>query len=93
MADIKTIETNHSVDMFIDTIKDESRRQDCRALTKLMAAATGMEPRMWGATLWDSESATMTMRTGSPARFAKLDSLFVQSHSRSTCLITQNMIS
>ena len=30
MAEMKTIETNSSVDGFIDTIEDESKRQDCR---------------------------------------------------------------
>jgi hypothetical protein len=43
---MKTIETNSNVDGFIDTIEDESKRQDCRALTQLMAAATGVEPRV-----------------------------------------------
>lgn len=48
MAERKTNRTDSSVDKFIDAIKDESRRQDCRAITKLMAAATGVKPEMWG---------------------------------------------
>ena len=48
MADIKTVENDSSVDEFIDRIEDESKRKDSRAITKLMAAATGAKPKMWG---------------------------------------------
>jgi hypothetical protein len=39
----KTNRTDDSVDAFIDSIKDESKREDCRAITKLMATATGQK--------------------------------------------------
>jgi hypothetical protein len=45
---MKTTENDSSVDEFIDSIEDKSKREDSRAITKLMAAATGAEPKMWG---------------------------------------------
>jgi hypothetical protein len=48
MADNKTKPTQLSVTAFIDTITDEARRADAKALLKLMQRATGEKPRMWG---------------------------------------------
>ncbi len=36
---------------FLNGIPDESRRKDCRTVLKLMKAATGAPPRMWGSTI------------------------------------------
>ena len=36
---------------FINGIQDEARREDCRALTGLMRAITGKEPRLWGSSM------------------------------------------
>jgi hypothetical protein len=51
MSKRKTQLTDTSVDDFVDTIEDESRRKDCRAIAQLMRAATGQEPRMWGTSI------------------------------------------
>lgn len=48
MAQNKTQKTTASVTDFIDGIADDSRRKDCRSVLKLMKAATGAPPRMWG---------------------------------------------
>ncbi|MGH7624095.1 MAG: DUF1801 domain-containing protein [Gemmatimonadaceae bacterium] len=48
MAENKTYATAASVERYIAAIQDESRRQDCAALSKLMARATGKPPKMWG---------------------------------------------
>jgi hypothetical protein len=48
MAENKTRQTDASVAAYIDAIPDETRRQDCRALAKLMARASGHKPAMWG---------------------------------------------
>lgn len=45
---IKTTRNNNSVAAFIKTIDDAGRQQDARALARLMAAATGAKPKMWG---------------------------------------------
>ena len=51
MVKRKTNQNDGSVDEFIDSIKDETKREDCRAITKLMAKATGQEPKMWGTSI------------------------------------------
>ena len=48
MADPKTVPTGASVEKFIAAIPDESRREDCTALVKLMRGVTRAQPRMWG---------------------------------------------
>ncbi|MEO8305660.1 MAG: DUF1801 domain-containing protein [Betaproteobacteria bacterium] len=48
MAENKTRQTDASVESYLEAIEDPVRRQDCRALTKLMTKVTGHEPRMWG---------------------------------------------
>lgn len=47
-ADLKTKKTDESVSKFIDNIKDEKRRNDCRKVLALMQSAVGAEPKMWG---------------------------------------------
>lgn len=37
-----------SVTDFIAAVPDEARRADCKALVKMMQAATGAKPVMWG---------------------------------------------
>lgn len=48
MGDIKTRETDASVDAFIDGVPNERQRVDSRALVAMMREVTGEEPRMWG---------------------------------------------
>lgn len=48
MAELKTTENDQSVDAFLATVEDPRKREDCYSLVKLMQAATGEEPRMWG---------------------------------------------
>jgi hypothetical protein len=48
MAGNKTVETDASVEVFLDEVVDDGRRQDAYALRDLMRDVTGVEPRMWG---------------------------------------------
>lgn len=48
MAENKTKQTKASVDKFITTINDESMREDCNTIIKLMKSVTKEEPKMWG---------------------------------------------
>jgi hypothetical protein len=48
MAENKTKATDASVDDYLAAIEDESRREDCRALAKLITKATKLKPTMWG---------------------------------------------
>src|SRR5208283_3390972 len=51
MARVKTTQTDSSVDAYIEAIADETRREDCRTLMKLMSKATKSEPKMWGTSI------------------------------------------
>ena len=48
---MKTTQTDASVDAYIEAIADETRREDCRTLIKLMSKATKAEPKMWGTSI------------------------------------------
>lgn len=48
MAENKTQPTTVSVAKFIETIADETRRADAKALVKMMQNASGEKPAMWG---------------------------------------------
>jgi len=45
--ELKTKKTDASVDAYIDTIEDESKRDDAREILKMMKEVTGEEPKMW----------------------------------------------
>jgi hypothetical protein len=44
----KTTETSNSVEDFLNTVADETKRNDCFQLVQLMQQQTGFEARMWG---------------------------------------------
>ncbi len=51
MAELKTKKNAASVDAFIDSVEDETKRQDCRAVLEIMREITGEEPAMWGSSM------------------------------------------
>ena len=51
LAEIKTKETNASVDDFINSVKDEVKRKDSFTILKLMQKATKQKPKMWGSSI------------------------------------------
>jgi hypothetical protein len=50
MAELKTKPDQTTVAAFLATV-DPTRRPDCDTLIEIMRAATGAEPRMWGASI------------------------------------------
>ena len=48
MAELKTKKHEGSVDGFLESIPDEKRREEGRAVLRMMKEVTGMEPAMWG---------------------------------------------
>lgn len=48
MAQNKTVETEKSVNAFVDAVSDETRRSDCFTLIEMLKKQTGLEPKMWG---------------------------------------------
>ena len=51
MSENKTKATGASVESYLSAIADETRRNDCRALTRLMAGAAKQQPTMWGTSI------------------------------------------
>lgn len=72
MAKIKTTRNNNSVRAFIDAIGDESKRKDCRAITKLMATATGETPKMWGTSIVGFGTHHYKYANGKPGEICKV---------------------
>jgi hypothetical protein len=48
LAELKTKQTEASVDAYLDAIEDPRRRADCVAISALMKNVTKCEPKMWG---------------------------------------------
>jgi hypothetical protein len=48
---LKTQPTQESVDAFLENVKPKERLQDCRAVLKMMARATGQPARLWGSSI------------------------------------------
>jgi hypothetical protein len=48
MAELKTKKNDQSVEKFLNTVTDPSKREDCFEIMKLMQEVTQEEPKMWG---------------------------------------------
>ncbi|MCP5146069.1 MAG: DUF1801 domain-containing protein [Gammaproteobacteria bacterium] len=72
MAERKTNETKASVTEFINSIADETRRADCRAITRLMAKATGLKARMWGPSIIGFGKHHYQFANGKPGEICKV---------------------
>ena len=48
MAKNKTTETENSVDVYLQAIPDEKKRNDCAFIIDLIHKETGLKPKMWG---------------------------------------------
>lgn len=51
MAELKSKPTGVSVSDFIKNIADPQKRADCKAIAKMMRAASGKRARMWGSSI------------------------------------------
>jgi hypothetical protein len=60
----KTVETEASVDDFLATIKDATKRKDCSAIISLIAKETKYEPKMWGPSIVGFGSYHYVYETG-----------------------------
>lgn len=51
LVEIKTKETNASVEDFINALPEEQKRKDCFEIIEMMKKASGDEPKMWGSAI------------------------------------------
>ena len=64
MAENKTKPTKVSVSAYIDALTDRTKRQDAKALVKLMQSAAGERPKMWGPSIIGFGSYHYTYESG-----------------------------
>jgi len=48
MAELKTKQTEQSVEKFLNSIADKKKREDCFTVLEMMKQITKMDPKMWG---------------------------------------------
>ena len=48
MAELKTKLNDADVGKFLESIEDETKREDCLRICQIMQDVTGSEPKMWG---------------------------------------------
>ncbi len=51
LAEVKTKETTSSTDDFINSVKNNQKREDSFLLLNLMQKVTGEKPKMWGSSI------------------------------------------
>lgn len=51
MAELKTKMTDASVEDFLSSVDNETRRKDSFELLEMYTRATGLEPKMWGSSI------------------------------------------
>lgn len=67
MAEPKTRKTKASVKDFIDAVDNPQRRDDARAVDRMMHEVTGEKPAMWGPSIVGYGSHTLTYANGTTA--------------------------
>lgn len=72
MAANKTVETESSVDDFLDAAEPVHRRAEGRALADLMARVTGAPARMWGPSIVGFGRYTYLYASGRPGEWCRL---------------------
>ena len=51
MAELKTKPNEQSVEVFLNSVEDEKKRQDCFTILEIMKQVTKAEPQMWGTSM------------------------------------------
>jgi hypothetical protein len=51
MAEMKTVQTEASVEDFLNLVEDDQKREDCFEIVKMMKQVTKKEPKMWGSAI------------------------------------------
>ena len=62
--ELKTKQTEASVEDFLNGVENEAVRADCRRIAGMMKDATGEPPKMWGANIIGFGSRTMKYASG-----------------------------
>ena len=71
-AEIKTKETDASVDDFLNGLADEQQRADARKIIGMMTNVTGDGPKMWGAAIIGFGNRVYSPATGREVDWMKI---------------------
>jgi hypothetical protein len=71
-SELKTKQTDASVDAFLDSLADEQQRDDSRAIVEIMQRITGEKPKMWGPAIIGFGSTTLKYSSGRELDWMKL---------------------
>ena len=71
-AELKTKQTDASVEDFLGDIKDEQQRTDSVRIAKIMEKATGEKPKMWGSSIIGFGSTTLKYPSGRELDWMKI---------------------
>lgn len=71
-AELKTKKNSASVKAFLDGIDDEVKRKDCKAIAKMMRAATGKNAKMWGTSIVGYDEYHYKYATGREGDFMRI---------------------
>jgi hypothetical protein len=63
-TELKTKQTEASVEDFLNGVENEAVRADCRRIAEMMKDATGEPPKMWGANIIGFGSRAMKYASG-----------------------------
>ena len=72
MSENKTLPTEIDVDDFVNAVEHPGRRQDALLVLEMMRRITGLEPRMWGATIVGFGTYHYKYETGRAGEFFRL---------------------
>ncbi|MCB0116046.1 MAG: DUF1801 domain-containing protein [Caldilineaceae bacterium] len=64
MAENKTQQNDQNVEVFLNSVEDERKRQDCFQILAMMQEVTGCEPKMWGDAIIGFDSYTYQYASG-----------------------------
>src|SRR3990172_1272587 len=64
MAELKTQKTAASVSSFLNAIKDDQVRKDCKTIAGIMQKATKARPAMWGSSIVGFGTLNYTYASG-----------------------------
>jgi hypothetical protein len=71
-AKLKTEKTTSGVKDFLNTVKEDQKREECFTILELMQKATGEEPKMWGTSIIGFGDLTYKYESGREGAWFKI---------------------
>lgn len=72
MAELRTAENDGSVDEFLQSVEDDTRRRDAQRTNDLMTRLSGEEPRMWGTSIVGFGRRSYHTKSGGESEWFKI---------------------